>query len=904
MQPVMSWLTRILILCTIGGTGTTLAGETPPPGRLDGSVRPLAYRLDLTVLPEEPRFSGSVEIEVEIGAPRDVIYLHGSGLAVTSATLTPAGGAIHTGRYTQIDPTGVASLAFDTPVPAGRATLRLAWNAPFSRPGEGLYKSMVGTDAYAFTQFQPIDARRMFPGFDEPGFKTPFDIAVTTASDNVVVGNAPVRRESTAGEGRKRVEFATTLPLPTYLVALAVGPLDVVEAPALPPNAVRDHPLPLRGVATRGKGPRLAFALANTRTIVAWLEEYFAVAFPYPKLDLIASPDAGGGMENAGAIIYGDPRLLLDEHASLDQLRDFGGIHAHEIAHQWFGDLVTPKWWDDIWLNESFANWMGFKAADAWRPELRLAVVPALQTPPAMELDSRIAARQVRNPVARNAEIGNAFDAITYLKGGAVLGMFEHWLGSTAFRDGIRLHMQRFAHTVADVEDFMGSLAQGSRRPDVVPAFRSFIDQPGVPLVSVRADCSAGDAALEITQSRYLPLGSRGDANQRWQLLLCVRYGNAAGVQRECRLVTTERERWPLAGGACPQFVMPNAGGAGYYRFALDAAGWRALVASLDRLDETEALAVADSLSAAYQAGRIGTPEYLETVSRLVASPHPQVALAPERSLIRMRDTLAPAAQRPAVMAYLHQLYRPRLDGLGVADPTAPANSADAVDQALFRTRLIRLLALEAGDTALLDSLATSARRYLRLGEPGGGIDATAVEPALVDTALRAGVRQLGLPFVEVLIERLLASNDIQFRSQAAGALGSSDDPAVGARSRALLLDARLRGREPTTIAFALADRPTQRRAMFDWFAANHDAFMGRISRFGYRWLPRFGAGFCTLPERDEVRDVFTPLLPRLEGAERTLAEALEGIELCAALADARRDEVGRYFGATAAGRH
>ncbi len=899
MQPFMSRLARILVVCAIGTVSAAPAETTPPPGRLDGSVRPLAYRLDLTVLPEEPRFAGSAEIDVDIAAPRDVIYLHGSELTVTSATLTPAGGATRTGRYTQVDPTGVASLAFDAPVPAGRATLRLAWNAPFSRPGEGLYRSIVGTDAYAFTQFQPIDARRMFPGFDEPGFKTPFDIAVTTSSENAVIGNMPVRRESAAGEGRKRVEFATTLPLPTYLIALAVGPLDVVVAPALPPNAVRKHPLPLRGVATRGKGPRLAFALANTGTIVAWLEEYFGVAFPYPKLDLIASPDAGGGMENAGAIIYGDPRILLDERASLDQLRDFGGIHAHEIAHQWFGDLVTPKWWDDIWLNESFANWMGFKAADAWRPELKLAVVPALQTPPAMELDSRIAARRVRNPVTRNADIGNAFDAITYLKGGAVLGMFENWLGPAVFRDGIRLHMQRFPHAVADVEDFMGSLAQGSRRHDVVPAFRSFIDQPGVPLVSVRTDCGTGGATLEVTQSRYLPLGSRGDAHQLWQLPLCVRYGDDTHLQRDCRLVTAAQERWPLSGTACPQFVMPNAGGAGYYRFTLDADGWRALVANLNRLDETEALAVADSLAAAYQAGRIGTTEYLETVGQLAASPHPQVALAPERTLIRMRDTLAPAAQRPAVMAHMRQLYRPRLDALGAPDPAAPASSADAVDQALFRTRLTRLLALEAGDTALTDSLAASAGRFLRMDTADGDIDRTAVEPALVDTALRAGVHQLGLPFVEVLIKRLLASNDIQFRIQAAGALGSSDDPAVGARARALLLDARLRGREPTTIAFALSDRPAQRRAMFDWFAANHDAFMGRISRFGYRWLPRVGAGFCTLAERDEVRSVFTPLLPRLEGAERTLAEALEGIELCAALAEARRDEVGRYFAAT-----
>jgi cytosol alanyl aminopeptidase len=222
------------------------------------------------------------------------------------------------------------------------------------------------------------------------------------------------------------------------------------------------------------------------------------------------------------------------------------------------------------------------------------------------------------------------------------------------------------------------------------------------------------------------------------------------------------------------------------------------------------------------------------------------------------------------------------------------------VDRALFRTNLIRFLALDAEDRELRVALADAAARYIRLGEPPGdkgiSLNDAAVEPALRETALRAGVQHLGMPFAEGLIARMLASNDIQFRSYAALALGSTDDPAVGDRVRKLLLDPQLRAREPTTIAFALAARPSQRRATFDWFRANHEAFIARTSSFGYRWLPRFGAGFCTPAEHDEVRDFFTPLLPRLAGADRTLAETLEGIELCAALADAKRAEVRERF--------
>lgn len=886
------------LVTVLQGTGALAAANTPgaPAGRLSSDVQPLHYRLELDIQPETAGFSGSAAIDVDIRAPSEVIYLHGNGLTVSSATLTAADNITRPATYEQVDATGVAQLTFADKLPVGRATLHFVYTATFGRGGEGLYRSVVGEDSYVFTQFQPIDARRMFPGFDEPGFKTPFDITVTTASANAVVGNAPIHAEAPAGEGQKRVTFATTLPLPTYLIALAIGPLDIVEAPPLPASAVRKHPLPLRGAATRGKGPKLRYALDNTATMVDYLENYFGVAFPYPKLDLIASPDFGGGMENAGAIIYGDPRLLIADDASFEQRRGFGGIHAHELAHQWFGNLVTPKWWDDIWLNESFANWMGFKAGNAWEPSLRFDIVPALQTPTAMELDSRTAARQIRQPVTRNLDIGSAFDGITYLKGGAVLGMFESWLGEEHFRAGIRTHMQRFPHAVADVEDFMASLATGSGRPDLVPAFRSFIDQPGVPLVTARLECGAEGAVLDVSQSRYLPVGSKGDPRRTWQLPLCVRYGTAEGVGKDCALLTSASTRIPLKADGCPTFVMPNADGAGYYRFALDAAGWQSLLANFDQLNELEALLAADSLSAAYQANRLSTDAWLAAVATLATSKYPSVVMTPGQNLVRLRDYLAPPAVRKQVLGFMRATYRPRLDALDAISGASAGSNASTVDRALLRTGLIRFLALEARDPKLRATLAEQARRYIGFGKPGATPDPGAVLPAQVEVALQVGVQESGLPFVEALIDRMLVSNDIQFRSQAAVALGSTDDVAAGKRARTLLLDPQLRAREPTTIAFALAARASQRRATFDWFKTNHEAFIGRIGHFGYRWLPRFGAGFCTPAERDELKAFFTPMLNRLDGADRTLAETLEGIELCAALTEAKRVEAGQYF--------
>ncbi|MCP5138313.1 MAG: ERAP1-like C-terminal domain-containing protein [Chromatiales bacterium] len=872
-----------------------------PTGKLGGTVRPLAYRLELEILPDQTTFSGTTEIDIQVDAPTPLIHLHGNGLVVASATYTGAvgtrlAGTTQAGRYQQLDPTGVAAIDFAAPVPAGRGTLRIQYSAPLDKVGEGLYRTTVAGESYAFTQFEPIDARRMFPGFDEPGYKTPFDIAVTTRPANVVIGNTPIRSEQPAGAGLKRVEFMTTLPLPTYLIALAVGPLDVVDGPAIPPNAIRDRPLLLRGIATRGKGPKLKYALDNTAAIIDYLEAYFDTPFPYPKLDLIASPEAGGGMENAGAIIYGDSRLLLDDHPSPQERRGFGGIHAHELAHQWFGDLVTPRWWDDIWLNEAFASWMSFKAGDAWNPDLGFDVVPALQTPAAMTIDSRIAARQIRQPVTRNQDIGSAFDGITYLKGAAVLGMFESYLGEDRFRAGIRAHMRRFPYAVANVEDFMASLAQGSGRADIVPGFRSFIDQPGVPLVTTKPECGPDGVSLRLAQSRYLPIGSRGDPARSWQLPLCLRYGDTAGGGKLCTLLTESTTSIPLQSAGCPTFVMPNANGAGYYRFGFDDDGWRALMTHFDQLGEAEALAVADSLSAAYQANRLSTGSLVEAMRIMARSPYPEVVLAPDSDLIRLRDYLAPE-NADAVRALMRSLYRPRLDALEKDGP------ATTPEQAIFQTNLIRFLALEARDPELRSSLAAKARRYIRMGKtnanPETALDTSAVSPALVDVALQVGVQEYGAPFAETLIDRMLASNDSQFRGQAATGLSATDDPGVGERVRKLLLDPRLRGREPTAIAFGLAARPSQRRATFNWFKANDETFTARVSHFGHRWFPTVGAGFCTRAERDELEGFFTPIVSHLDGADRTLAETLEGIELCTALVTVKHAEAAAAFQAT-----
>jgi alanyl aminopeptidase len=342
----------------------------------------------------------------------------------------------------------------------------------------------VGGDDYVFTQFQPIAARRAFPGFDEPSFKAPFELTLTVPHGHVAVGNSPALSEEKDPSGRRRIRFAPTPPLPTYLVAWAVGPFDVVEAP-LPPSAEREHSLPLRGLAPRGRGPELRFALDHTGPLLESLERYFASPYPFAKLDVIAVPDFGAGaMENVGAFTFRDSLLLIDpDRAPEWQRRSFANVMAHELAHSWFGNLVTMPWWDDLWLNESFATWM------------------LQQVHSAMNADSLDSARSIRQPIASDHDIANAFDGITYSKGAGVLAMFERWLGEESFRAGIRRHVEEHRFGSADADDLLQALSAASGR-DVSGPFQGFLTRPGVPFLRTREVCDSAGSRLVVEQSR------------------------------------------------------------------------------------------------------------------------------------------------------------------------------------------------------------------------------------------------------------------------------------------------------------------------------------------------------------------------------------------------------------------
>jgi aminopeptidase N len=888
-------LLGILLLAACGSTPTP--AEHPalappddeavvPMGRLPDDVHPTRYALDLTVDPSRDRFLGEARIAIELARPRRVIWLHGRELDVHEAAVELPDGTSVPAVWDQADPEGVVELRVDRPVGPGPATLRFRWDAAFDPYRLGLYRIHVGDDAYAFSQFEPILARRAFPSFDEPGFKTPFEVTLTVPAEDAAITNTLAVDTTPVADGMKRVRFAPTEKLPTYLLAFAVGPLDLVDGTPLAASDARARPIPLRGIATRGRGRELAYALAQTGAYVAALEAYYGVPYPYDKLDLIAVPDVTfGGMENAGAIVFRDTGILLDETASEDRQRTFAYIMAHELAHQWFGDLVTLAWWDDIWLNEAFATWMGTRIVDGLHPEYAAPTGLLESVIGAMDRDSLVAVRRVRQPIESLHDIPNAFDAITYSKGAGVLAMFERWIGAETFRKGIRAYLDEHRFRSATADDLLGALSAAAAK-DVAGPFRSFLDQPGVPLVELRPTCESGaPPRVAVRQARYLPVGSTGDRDARWQIPVCMRYGAAGEARERCALVAEASDTIVLDGEPCPDWIVPNADGAGYYRWTLPAADLgRLRAAGWARLGPNERLSVADAIGSAFAAGTMSAAEALDALEPLARDPSRAVAVSP-MSLVRfVRDQLAGDDLRPRAEAFARRLYAPTLARLG----WTPHAGEDG-ETRLLRARVLGFLADVGQDPAVRREAAARGRKLV--GKIGDGVlDTDAVAGELVDVVLAVAVQDGDAAFFAGVLRELAASTDTLTRARLVTALGATHDPALAARARDLALDPALHLDEIERPLWRQTADVETRSATWDWLRAHFDALEERLSRRRVGDTPWMAGGFCDESRAREVDAFFAPRIRDLAGGPRNLAATLESIRLCAARVEAQKE--------------
>ena len=870
-----------------------------PSLRLPDGVRPLAYTLELSILPQRERFSGRTQIAVELAAPATRVWLHGKDLRVTEVSAR-AGDTDVKGTYQQTNDEGLASITFERPLPAGRSLLVLRYDAPFNRQLEGLYRVDSGGDHYAFTQFESISARLAFPCFDEPAFKTPFDVWLTVEHTDVALSNSSVLNEERSGEF-KRVHFATTKPLPTYLVAFAVGPLDVVEAAPTARERVRGEPLPLRGVAARGKGAKLAYVLSTLGP--TWARSRTTSAFRIRSTSSTSSrcrDFAAGAMENAGLVTFREPYLLFDgQNVPEAQKRWSSFVMAHELAHQWVGDLVTMSFWDDIWLNEAFATWLEFRVAGALHPEYKAELELLDDVQGAMENDSRVTARMIRQPIKSSHDILNAFDAITYQKGGGVIGMFERYLGAGVFQQGVRKYIKTHAYGNASTADLLAALGEAAER-DVATPFNTFLTQPGVPLVQTQLSCLAGELPrLELKQSRYFPIGSTGQQTQTWQIPICARYESAGAIRENCTLLTAPNGALTLDGGRCPSWVMPNADGAGYYRFTLAPADLANLrEQGFTKLTPRERYALGRALIAGFEAHQVSAADLLDSFQRFAGDEERYVVELPIPYLSELRahwlgrPTLSNdqrAALAAPFAAYVRALYAPIVRRLGMSE-----QNNESGDTKLLRASLLGALCDLGDDSATRKQLARAGLAYLGIGGDGR-LHPEALAPELLDVGVRIAVEDGDENVYDAVYERLRQSNDATERGRYLSALGSVRDGRSG-RALALPLDPVLRVNElMLPLRRQLADYRT-RAAAYAWFEQHFDALLARLSPSGLGTSPWLASWMCEAADVQRVEEFWKPRVEKLPGAPRSLNGVIETIGLCDALFKAEDTPLDAYF--------
>ncbi len=648
--------------------------------RLSKDVLPRRYELRFKLDLDTWTSTASERITLTLATPASEIVLHAVDLDITTASVD---GANTLAAKTAHAEAQAVTLRFANEMAAGPHTLEIAWTGGIRDSLRGLYRSVRGEERYAATQFEAADARRAFPCFDEPEFKAVFAVELEHPSGNAAIANMPVTSREDAGGGWTRTRFRETPPISTYLVAFTVGPYEST------PEATTPSGIPVRVWLSPGLAAQGIYARDAHARSVEWLQDYTAIRYPYFKVDAIGIPDfEAGAMENPGAITYRTRLLAADQrNASIMTLKGVFATAAHELTHMWWGDLVTMRWWTDLWLNESFASFVGEKATAALNPEWGYWRDFVAENTAAFNLDA-LASTHPISVEARNAEeASERFDAITYEKGAAVLRMIESYLGEEHFRDGVRIYLDRHRESNASADDFWHALDEASGE-DVTGIMNVWVREPGHPIVRIGVREAGDGLELDLAQTRCYSDPDAPSSAQRWPVPLVVKYGTAGGTREERFLLRDDRDTMRLPGA---RWVYPNAGGRGFYRWILDDAGERMLDQGVRELAPEERLSLVDDAWALTRTGRMSLAAFLRRLGSLSGEQDRAVIGAISDALAWISGYAVRDRTQDAFARFIEDFYRPILSGLGMR----PQAGEDA-DTREKRARVIGMLGYHA----------------------------------------------------------------------------------------------------------------------------------------------------------------------------------------------------------------
>jgi aminopeptidase N len=843
------------------------------PYRLPDVATPERYSLTFTPDLAKATFSGDETISIRVLKPTSTLTLNSAEIEFQEVTVTQSG-KTQAAKVTPHAETETVDFAFEKPLAAGPATMHIRYTGILNDQLRGLYLAKTEKRRYATSQFEATDARRAFPSFDEPAFKAVFEVSTVIDSGDMALSNMKQVSDTPGSAGKHTVKFAPSPKMSAYLVALAVGDFECVEGGA--------DGIPIRVCSTPGKKDKLGFLLTVAEACMKYFNQYYSQKYPYGKLDILGMPDfAAGAMENTGLIIQRDVLVAIDEKtASINRKKSLAQVLSHEMAHQWFGDLVTMAWWDDVWLNEGFATWMENKPLQAWKPEWKFDLDEISDAAVTMNGDSNAATRPIHAAHAETpAQIEELFDGIAYGKAAAVLNMVESYVTPEVFKAGVNLYLKRHAYANATAADFWNALTEVSKKP-VDKVMASFVNQPGVPMVSLDFTCANGTGTVQLSQQRYFynPTLMTQGSDAIWQIPVRLITGDPAP---QTEILAQKQQSVKLKD--CPAWVYGNAGAHGYYRTAYSPEQASIIAQRSPHLSPGERIMLTNDEWAQVQIGRHSVGDYLNVAASLASDTTPQVADLVLSRLERIHNKIAIGPDRSAFEGWVRKTYRPVFDKMG----WKPAPD-EGYDQRALRATLLRIVGGVGRDPEVLRQAHDLAFAYIK--------DPSSLDPNLTTAVLDLATLSNDPALYDAFLAEMKKPGPPDHYYRFFNRLDEFTAPALLERTLSFALTPEVRVQDfPLLLSGALASTDSQKQT-WEFIKSHWDDIKKRTPEAGgpLSGLISSAGAFCDAGAAEDVQQFFQS--HPLPAAERTMKQAQNSIRDCIELRNAQAPRLAQYL--------
>ncbi|MES2149059.1 MAG: M1 family metallopeptidase [Pseudomonadota bacterium] len=779
------------------------------PGKLPKDIVPVQYAAHLIPNLASNTFLGSETVEIEVLKATSTIMLNVVNLEIDSATLSGKGSTEQ--RLTPVIDKTQETLTFklEQPLAPGRYQLALKFHGLINREARGMfhmsYKAGGADKAMLATTMEPADARRMLPLWDEPSFRATFKLSVDVPASFTAFSNTPVEKQENLDGGLQRISFGVTPKMSSYLVVLVAGELERLTA--------KQDGVDIGVVTTAGKQESATYALGVTKDILRYYNNYFGVPYPLAKLDQIAIPGGfNGAMENWGGIVYNESTILYDPKKSPDSTRQTSfGVNAHEVAHQWFGNLVTMAWWDNLWLNEGFASWMGTKATDHFHPEWRPYLDNLTNREGVMNLDARKTTHPIQTSIATESQAADAFDAITYTKGESFLRMLEAYLGEDAFRKGIRAYMAKHQYSNTTTADLWDALEKASGKP-VAKLASDWTTQPGFPVVKVEQACEGGKRKVTLSQEQFR-LDEPAAEKRLWNVPVQVGTVNGKAWYTLLSGATTT-----ITQASCDGALVVDPWSVGYFRVQYDTVSFEGLASQAAKLPDPTRLKLLTDTWSMVASGRQQLDGYLKLVAKYGNEPRLAVWDSAVSNMLNLYSLARGEPERPLIAHYLIELVSPKFKQLGWDE-----KPGESVEDRQLRLLLASVLARVGEPNAVAEGRARFAR-YLA--------DPASVSPSMIDFVIGVAGRYADKATYDALSQRAATTQSNEERNRFGRALSNVQDTALAARTLEMALSPYLPPQASTQIVPGVA-RAEHIDQAWAFAIANRDALMKNQDAIG-----------------------------------------------------------------------